>query len=394
MASLGVRRREMKLTLVVADARVKAAALRSSGQASRRTPKHLGYGMTCLGRGRFGMRSWGAGRMGLQMWRVGLLVLMVVGLLGCKSGGTTAAPTATAEKPFMSAVAGNPPAVVEDVPAPEKLDGFDGKRAYEQVVKQVSYGPRPAGSAALGQLQNYLETELKSYGCAVETDAFSADTPAGRLAMKNLLVKIPGEKPGIILLGTHYDTKRLENFVGADDGGSSTGVMLEIARLLCGRKPAGKYAVWIAFFDGEEAVNKEWVDPDNRYGSREMAARLSNSGDLLKVRAFLLADIVGGRSPHFKRDGESTKWLKDMVWSVAERLGYGSVFVKEPTNFGGDDHYSFTARHVPSVDIMDLDTNDVPYWHTPEDTIDKISARTLAIVGHTILESVKELQQK
>ena len=332
--------------------------------------------------------------MGLQMWRVGLLVLMVVGLLGCKSGGTTAAPTATAEKPFMSAVAGNPPAVVGDAPAPEKMDGFDGKRAYEQVVKQVSYGPRPAGSAALGQLQNYLETELKSYGCAVETDAFSADTPAGRLAMKNLLVKIPGEKPGIILLGTHYDTKRLENFVGADDGGSSTGVMLEIARLLCGQKRAGKYAVWIAFFDGEEAVNKEWVDPDNRYGSREMAARLSNSGDLLKVRAFLLADIVGGRSPHFKRDGESTKWLKDMVWSVAERLGYGSVFVKEPTNFGGDDHYSFTARHVPSVDIMDLDTNDVPYWHTPEDTIDKISARTLAIVGHTILESVKELQQK
>ena len=134
----------------------------------------------------------------------------------------------------MSTVAGNPPAVVEDVPAPEKVDGFDGKRAYEQVVKQVSFGPRPAGSAALGQLQNYLETELKSYGCAVETDAFSADTPAGRLAMKNILVKIPGEKPGIILLGTHYDTKRLENFVGADDGGSSTGVMLEIARLLCG----------------------------------------------------------------------------------------------------------------------------------------------------------------
>jgi hypothetical protein len=323
-----------------------------------------------------------------------VLALVAVVALGCKSGGTTAAPAATAEKPFMSAVAGNPPAVAEDVPAPEKLDGFDGKRAYEQVVKQVSFGPRPAGSAALGQLQNYLETELKSYGCAVETDAFSADTPAGRLAMKNILVKIPGEKPGIILLGTHYDTKRLENFVGADDGGSSTGVMLEIARLLCGQKRAGKYAVWIAFFDGEEAVNKEWVDPDNRYGSREMAARLANSGDLPKVRAFLLADIVGGRSPHFKRDGESTKWLKDMVWSVAERLGYGSVFVKEPTSFGGDDHYSFTARHVPSVDIMDLDTNDVPYWHTPEDTIDKISARTLAIVGHTILESVKELQQK
>ncbi len=334
------------------------------------------------------MTGWGTGRA----W---VLALVAVVALGCKSGGTTAAPAATAEKPFMSAVAGNPPAVVEDVPAPEKVDGFDGKRAYEQVVKQVSFGPRPAGSAALGQLENYLETELKSYGCAVETDAFSADTPAGRLAMKNILVKIPGEKPGIILLGTHYDTKRLENFVGADDGGSSTGVMLEIARLLCGQKQAGKYAVWIAFFDGEEAVNKEWVDPDNRYGSREMAARLANSGDLPKVRAFILADLVGGRKPHFRRDGGSTKWVVDLVWGIAAKLGYSKIFLKEETDIGGDDHFSFTKRNVASVDIIDLDTsNDVPYWHTPEDTIDKISARTLAIVGHTILESVKELQRK
>ena len=294
----------------------------------------------------------------------------------------------------MSAVAGNPPAVVEDVPAPEKMDGFDGKRAYAQVVKQVSYGPRPAGSAALGQLENYLETELKSYGCAVEMDAFSADTPAGRLPMRNILVKIPGEKPGIILLGTHYDTKRLENFVGADDGGSSTGVMLEIARLLCGQKQRGKYAVWIAFFDGEEAVNKEWQDPDNRYGSREMAARLANSGDLPKVKAFILADLVGGRKPHFRADGESTKWVVNLVWGIAAKLGYSKIFLNEPTDIGGDDHFSFTKRNVASVDIIDLDFNDVPYWHTPEDTVDKISARTLAIVGHTILESVRELQQK
>ena len=332
--------------------------------------------------------------MGLQMWRAGLLVLVAVAALGCKSGGTAATPAATAEKPFMSAVAGNPPAVVEDVPAPEKMDGFDGKRAYVQVVKQVSYGPRPAGSAALGQLENYLETELKSYGCAVEMDAFSADTPAGRLPMKNILVKIPGEKPGIILLGTHYDTKRLENFVGADDGGSSTGVMLEIARLLCGQKQTGKYAVWIAFFDGEEAVNKEWQDPDNRYGSREMAARLANSGDLPKVKAFILADLVGGRKPHFRADGESTKWLVKMVWGIAAKLGYSKIFLNESTDIGGDDHFSFTKRNVASVDIIDLDFNDVPYWHTPEDTVDKISARTLAIVGHTILESVKELQLK
>jgi glutaminyl-peptide cyclotransferase len=325
----------------------------------------------------------------------GLLTFCVVLALGCKSGGSAPAKPA-ADPPFMSAVAGSAPlAADQEAPPADKTGGFDGKRAYEQVAKQISFGPRPAGSPALAKLQDYMETELKSYGCAVETDSFSADTPAGRLPMKNILVKIPGEKPGIILLGTHYDTKRLENFVGADDGASSTGVMLEVARQLCAQKQPGKYGVWIAFFDGEEAVNKEWVDPDNRYGSRQMAAKFAQSGDLPKIKAFILVDLVGGKNPHFLPDGESTKWLKDFVWSVAAGLGYGNIFETTPTNFGGDDHYSFTARHVPSVDIMDLDTkNDVPYWHTPQDTLDKISPRTLAVVGHVVLESVAQLQQK
>jgi hypothetical protein len=341
----------------------------------------------------------------MSVWRNGSrnVLLCVVFFsclaLGCKSSETASTngggtPNA-GQPPFMSVVAGPPPKQADEAPPADTTGGFDGKRAYEQVVKQLSYGPRPAGSPALAKLQDYLESELKSYGCAVETDSFSADTPAGRLPMKNFLVKIPGQKPGIILLGTHYDTKRLENFVGADDAGSSTGVMLEMARVLCAQKQPRKYAVWIAFFDAEEAVNREWQDPDNRYGSRQMAARLAASGDLKNVKAFILADIVGGRTPHFKRDGDSTKWLKDLVWGVAAKLGYGEVFVNAPTNFGGDDHFSFTARKVPSVDIMDLDTqNDVPYWHTPEDTIDKISPKTLAIVGHTILVSVQELQKK
>lgn len=323
--------------------------------------------------------------------------LLLASAFGCKSQDpapkNTVAANAT-QPPFMSAVAGNPPAQAEDALPPEKTGGFDGQRAYQQVAKQLSFGPRPAGSPAIVKLQEYLESELKSYGCAVETDSFSADTPAGRLPMKNILVKIPGQKPGILLLGTHYDTKRIPDFVGADDAGSSTAVMLEIVRLLCAQKEPGKYAVWIAFFDAEEAVNFEWQDPDNRYGSRQMAAQLAVSGDLPKIKAFILADIVGGKNPHFKRDGESTKWLKDLVWDVAERLGYGKIFVKETTDFGGDDHYSFTARKVPSVDIMDLDFNDVPYWHKTDDTLDKISARTLGIVGHTILASIAELQQK
>ena len=322
-----------------------------------------------------------------------VLGLISICVVGCKAASTETAGT-SGQPPFMSTMAAAPPQVADDALPPEQTGGFDGKKAFAQVAKQVSFGPRPAGSKAIAQLQDYLQSELKSYGCTVETDNFSADTPAGRLPMKNILVKIPGEKPGIILLGTHYDTKRLENFVGADDAGSSTAVMLELARLLCQKH--SKYAVWIAFFDAEEAVNWEWKDPDNCYGSRQMAARMAASGDLPKVKAFLLADIVGGRKPHFKRESYSTKWLVDLVWDAAKKLGYSNIFVNDPSQVE-DDHQSFLRRNVPSVDVIDLDNGpdgDVYYWHTPQDSLDKISAKTLGIVGHVFLESVKQLQSR
>jgi len=316
--------------------------------------------------------------------------------LGCNSSNQPASPP-SGQPPFMSAVAGPPPVPPADqAPPPDQTGGFDGKRAYDQVAKQVSFGPRPPGSPAIAKLQDYLETELRSYGCTVETDSFSADTPIGRVPMKNLLVKIPGKKPGIILLGTHYDTKKMDNFVfvGADDGGSSTGVMLEVARQLC-KEPAEKYAVWIAFFDAEESFTAQW-ESGNTYGSRQMAAQLAASGDLPKIKAFILADLVGGRTARFQKDRESTKWVVDQVWDVAARLGYTQWFVSEAGGPGGDDHFSFTKRKVPSVDIITVigDPQIAPYWHTPQDTMDIISPKVLAVVGHTILETVKELQKK
>src|SRR5216684_1989067 len=211
-----------------------------------------------------------------------VLCILLAGLSGCQANGHES-PGAARQPPLVNAAASTPSQTADDAPPPEKAGGFDGKRGFAHVAKQVGFGPHPSGSPAIVQVQEYLLSELKSYGCTVETDAFSADTPAGRVPMKNILVKIPGEKPGIILLGTHYDTKKLDNFVGADDGGSSTALMLELARLLC--QQHGKYAVWIAFFDGEEAV-KVWSATDSRYGSRQMAARLAISGDLKKIRAF------------------------------------------------------------------------------------------------------------
>ena len=317
-------------------------------------------------------------------------------LIGCKSKGAEASAA-----PFMSTVASAPPQAADDAPAPDKTSGFDGKRAFAHVAKQVSFGPHPSGSPAIAKLQDYIQSELSSYGCKPEADDFHADTPIGRIPMKNIVAKIPGEKPGVIVLATHYDTARsardpstgevhpMPTFVGADDGGSSTGVMLELARLLCAKR--GPYAVWITFFDGEEAMH-DWSDTDSRYGSREMAARLSISGDLKKIKAFLLADIVGGHNARFQRETSSTPTLVDLIWNTAAKLGYSTIFVNASAG-AQDDHDSFLKRGVPSVDVIGDFLNN-GYWHTPQDTLDKISAKSLAIVGHVFLESVKQLQTK
>ncbi|MGH9675706.1 MAG: M28 family peptidase, partial [Candidatus Acidiferrum sp.] len=174
-----------------------------------------------------------------------------------------------------------------------------------------------------------------------------------------------------------------------DDGGSSTGLMLELARLLCPQR--SRYAVWIAFFDAEEAV-KTWSNTDSCYGSRQMASRFAASGDLKNIRAMLLADIIGSRAPRIKRETSSTKSLVDLIWATAKRLGYSDVFLSEE---GGalDDHDSFLKRGVPSVDVI-TDFLHNGYWHTPQDTLDKVSARTLGIVGHVFVETVKQLQSK
>ncbi len=329
-----------------------------------------------------------------------VLCIFPAGLAGCKANGKES-PSAGGQPPFMSAVASAPPQTSDDAPPPEKTGGFDGKRAFAQVAKQVSFGPRPSGSEAIAKLQDYIQSELSSYGCKLDGDDFHADTPIGRLPMKNIVAKIPGEKPGMIVLATHYDTARsardprtgevhpMPTFVGADDAGSSTGVMLELARSLCAKRE--RYAVWITFFDGEEAMH-DWSDTDSRYGSREMAARLSTSGDIKKIKAFLLADIVGGRNARFLREESSTPALVDLIWSTAARLGYSAIFLNEATS-AQDDHDSFLKRGVPSVDVIGDFLNN-GYWHTPQDSLDKISAKTLAITGHVFLETIKQLQAK
>lgn len=280
----------------------------------------------------------------------------------------------------------DPGAASEALPA-EQTGGFDGAKAYAHVEKMVAFGPRPSGSTAIRQTQEYIRGQLKLFGCSVEEDNFEASTPAGRIPMVNIVATIPGVSANVVLLLTHYDTKRQEKFVGANDAGSSTGLMLEMARLLCGRK--GGASIWIAFLDGEEAIG-EWSDTDGTYGSRQMAAKLAMANELKRVKAVVLADMIGDRDLAVKRESNSTRWLTDLVWSTAKRLGYEKHFISETQSIE-DDHIPFLKRGVPAVDLIDYD---YPPWHTPGDTLDKVSARSIGVVGHVILESVKEIEKK
>ncbi|MHB8525724.1 MAG: M28 family peptidase [Candidatus Acidiferrales bacterium] len=328
--------------------------------------------------------------------RILAAILALACAMGCNSNATNTQAAADTRERSASA-----PAIdsQDKAPPPRQTGGFDGQRAYDYTAKLVSFGPRPPASDAIRRTQSYILGELKGFGCDVGTDDFHASTPIGELAMKNIVAKVPGTGHGIILLLTHYDTLRLPNFVGAEDGGSSTGLMLEMASLLCGNRSQQPNSVWIAFLDGEEAQLvqngvAQWSSTDSVYGSRELSARLELSGDLKRIRAAILADMIGQKGLKIPKESTSTAWLTDLIWSTAAKLGYQKVFVSQSSPVD-DDHDPFLSKHVPAVDIIDLnDYITEGYWHTPQDTMDKISPKSLAIVGHVILTSVGELQKR
>jgi len=272
-------------------------------------------------------------------------------------------------------------------PAP----AFDGAKAYEHVREVVSLGPRPPGSAALQATRAYIRKQLTAIGVEVVEQAFDADTPVGRLKMVNVIARIPGASAQRIVFGGHYDTKifREFRFVGANDAGSSTAFLIEWARVLKGRKNA--FTSELVFFDGEESTLTDWADPDNRYGSRHYVREAKRSGTLAGLKAMVLVDMIGDRDLTIKREAESTRWLKDAIWGAAKRLKHGNVFVDEETPIE-DDHVPFLDAGVPAVDLIDLDY--YPYWHTKNDTLDRVSARSLQIVGDVLLAALPEIEKQ
>ena len=279
---------------------------------------------------------------------------------------------------------------------------FDGERAMQYVKEIVKFGPRPLGGANHKKVEEYIESHLK--GDQVEDDIFTADTPEGKFPVHNIIAKYPGTKDGIIVVASHYDTNyplRKTSYVGANDGGSSSGLLLELANQLRG-KPRDGYSVWLVWDDAEEAMKPDGsgglpkempFDDDSLYGITHVAEKWQGDGTLKKIKAFLLADMIGDADLNIDRDLNSTPWLENVVGEAAKRLGYQSHFFGH-NNEVGDDHIPFMKRGVPSADLIDFTYgyNNV-FWHTPQDTVDKLSPQSLKIVGSVMLETIRILDR-
>ena len=316
-----------------------------------------------------------------------LLVVAGIGLLGCNRDKTAETRETRTSMTLPNLAEASPlPPDIGPMPA------IDGARAMQYAKEIAAFGPRPIGGENHRKLEDYIYAHLR--GDQVEDDYFMADTPAGKLPVRNIIAKYPGTRDGVIVLAGHYDTNyplKDTGYVGANDGASSTAILLELANHLRGKKRDG-YSVWLLWTDGEEAV-RQWSGNDNTYGARHLAEMWEKDGRLKQVKAFLLADMIGDADLNVDRDTYSTAWLEDYVYKAAQHLGYQSHFFARSIPVG-DDHLPFVERGVPSADLIDFEYgyNNV-FWHTPQDTMDKLSAKSFEIVGDVMLETVRLLDK-
>ena len=270
---------------------------------------------------------------------------------------------------------------------------FDSNRAWEHLRQLVAIGPRPAGSAAIEQSRTYIKGQLKAAGLTVVEQTWMEETPAGQTRMVNLIATIPGATKDRLIISGHYDTKRFREFrfVGASDGGSSAAFLIELGRVLKARKNA--LTIELLFLDGEEAV-VEWQGNDHTYGSRHYVDVAKRANALGSLKAMVLIDMIGDRELRIKRDTNSTPWLTDVIWDAARRQKLDAVFVPDSTQVE-DDHLPFLQAGVPSVDIIDLERyQQLGKWHTAEDTLDAVSARSLQVVGDVVLAALPQIEAR
>ena len=277
---------------------------------------------------------------------------------------------------------------------------FDGTKALEYTRQFVAIGPRwPTGPGHV-KAEEFLRSHFQRAHDQLEEDTFTADTPIGPVPMRNFIARYPGKKDGVIVLCTHYETNyplRNIGFVGANDGGSTTGLLMAIGDRLRadtagGRKLDG-YSVWLLFDDGEEAI-QSWTDSDSTYGTRHLAAKWAHDGTLGKIKAFIVADMIGDKDLDIQHDTNSTGWLVELVRQAAKKFGYERYFFQTEESVS-DDHLPFVRRGAPSIDVIDLDYGPGnSYHHTAKDTMDKIGAKSLTIDGDVFLETIRLIDQR
>ena len=269
--------------------------------------------------------------------------------------------------------------------APKLLEEFSGEKALQHVQRLVDLGPRPPGSEALEQARVYITKQLEGLGWRVARQSFSQRTPQGEITFVNLIATF-GEGTPSFLLCSHYDTKLFTTakFVGANDGGSSNGVLLEIARILTPHAELAR-KVQLVFFDGEEAY-VDFTDTDGLYGSRYFAKQLAAEGKAKQFRGGILFDMVGDRSLGITLPIDSPREITAGILAAAEALKVRKHFTYSRGSIL-DDHTPLNQIGIPTIDLIDFY---FPAWHTPEDTMDKISAESLRIVGSVAVRYLVE----
>jgi Zn-dependent M28 family amino/carboxypeptidase len=268
-------------------------------------------------------------------------------------------------------------------PHPNPAPQFDGERAYRDVLAQMALGPRTVGSEAHAEVIRYISAELERAGWQVEVQTAEL---LGH-PIQNIIAD-RGDLPPAVIVGAHYDsrlfadqdpdpTQREQPVPGADDGASGVAVLLELARTL----PSDSVPIELVFFDAEDNGNIagwDWL-----LGSEAFVAWIET-----KPQAMVLVDMVGDSDLELPQEGNSDPELTASIWETAQSLGYGDVFLMRAGPTILDDHVPFIQAGIPSVDIIDID---YPYWHTSADTADKVSARSLQIVGATLLAWLAKL---
>lgn len=330
------------------------------------------------------------------------LPLILAAQFAC-SGQESQSLNQTAKPPASTS---SPAATKDSPPKSGTTTAFDGERAFNHVKAQVAFGPHPAGSAANEKVREYIIKELKGYGLKTSLQEFMPKTPQGKIKMKNIVAELPGERPEVIVISSHFDTKLFKDqtFVGANDGGSSTGALLEIARVMAAEQKSGKakhkFTYQFVFFDGEEAFCREWDDclegKDHTYGSRHFVEQLQAKKQTDQIKAMILLDMIGDKDLTIPHEETSSAWLVETIWGTAQELGYSKQFPSRLFSIGDDDHMPFLRAGIPAVDIIDFEYGrghmDNSYWHSDEDTLDKISAESLKIVGDVVLISLPKIE--